>query len=156
MAKDGYWSASRAMKRAIQLQEDGFVPRNEPMEHRLGMTEDSFAPIHLSRSTPPPILRSILASARQVTCLALDCLENSLVRFRALRPQHLIDEEFKFRGSNKGPDSKRCGRGSIDLKANPTMYEMSDRLLGLESSALSEPASTYRCFMIFGKPRIRC
>jgi hypothetical protein len=100
-------SASRAMKHAVQLQEDRFIPRNEPIEHRLGITENSFAPIHLSRTTPPAILRSILASARQVTCLALDCLEYPLVRFRALRPQHLMNEELKFRGSNKGPDGQK-------------------------------------------------
>ena len=63
---------------------------------RLGMPPESFTPIHLSRTTSPAILRSILATSYQITCLSINCFEYYLHRFRTLRRQHLVEEDFRF------------------------------------------------------------
>jgi hypothetical protein len=81
----------------------------------------------LSRTTSPVILRSILASARHITCLAFDYLEDHLVRFRSPRPRHHIDEDFKFRGSGhlNGSDEKLKVR-AWELKSSGQYYEVRD------------------------------
>jgi len=49
--------------------------------------KDGLSQSYLSQNTKPAVLRSILASARRIQCLSLDCLEHYLSQFRALRPE---------------------------------------------------------------------
>ncbi|KAK2616720.1 hypothetical protein QQS21_000332 [Conoideocrella luteorostrata] len=48
-------------------------------------------PEKLDQNTTPAVIKSILATARHINCLALDCLAVLLARFRALQPEHLAD-----------------------------------------------------------------
>lgn len=97
-----------AMENEIRMaeEEDGPTPTTEALAHRLGLFDDAFAPTHLDWDVSAAVLRSILASARSNTCLALDCLEASLARFRALTPQHPVDETIAF-GKSDIPMSER-------------------------------------------------
>jgi hypothetical protein len=71
---------------------------------RVRRSREGFAPEHLAGDTKPAVIRSILATARQLTCISLDCLEFYLVRFRALRPDRLVDPKFKFNATT-APES---------------------------------------------------
>jgi hypothetical protein len=57
------------------------------LNNRVRPMKDGLSPSYLSEDTTPAVLRSILASARRIECLSLDCLEHYLSRFRALRPE---------------------------------------------------------------------
>lgn len=55
-------------------------------------------PINLPRSTTSATLRSILASARRIESITLDCLDYYLLRFNQLAPRHLTDATFHWHG----------------------------------------------------------
>jgi len=83
----------------------------EAMENRTPTPGSGFSPIHLSPTTTPAVLRSILASARRITCLTLDCLEYYLAQFRSLKPQHVIDRKFQLVGYQPWevhPERREC------------------------------------------------
>jgi hypothetical protein len=68
----------------------------EAMQHRIRKSEDGFAPEMLPKETKSSILRGILATARTITCITIDCLQYYLDNFEALRPSHMLDQGFFF------------------------------------------------------------
>ncbi len=58
--------------------------------------EESQASPTLPRDTDPKIIRTVLATARRLTGMTLDCLEFYLRSLTSTRPQMLVDTTFKF------------------------------------------------------------
>ncbi|KAK8096013.1 hypothetical protein PG999_014035 [Apiospora kogelbergensis] len=54
--------------------------------------------------TPSVVIRSVIATARRMTWLALDCLQLHLARFRQVQPAHPVETEKAFQ---KRPEAKR-------------------------------------------------
>lgn len=54
------------------------------------------APEMLSKGTKSSVLRGILATARTITCIAMDYLQYYLNNFETLRPSHMLDQGFFF------------------------------------------------------------
>ena len=63
---------------------------------RVRRSREGFAPEYLAKDTKSAIIRSILATARLLTWVSLDCLKFYLVRFKALRPDQLVNDKYKF------------------------------------------------------------
>ncbi len=63
---------------------------HESMYYRVRPSPKGFAPELLASSTRPAILRSILATNRQISCRAVDYLTSHLKRFKTLKPMHLV------------------------------------------------------------------
>lgn len=68
----------------------------EAVYWRVRPSKNGFAPERFLKTASPVVLRSILATHRQITCVALDHLKGCLARFRALRPEHLVDEKIQI------------------------------------------------------------
>ncbi|KAH8126974.1 hypothetical protein FP744_10007700 [Trichoderma asperellum] len=62
---------------------------------RVRSSRDGFAPAFLARETPPAVIRSLLATYRQVMSASLGCLTSYLDRFNTLKPEHPIDRTIK-------------------------------------------------------------
>lgn len=80
----------------------------EAMRARTQTSRDGFAPTSIDKNTTAAVLRSILATARRITWLTLDCIEFYLDRFRALKPHQLVDKKFRFLGRpEEAPNQRR-------------------------------------------------
>jgi len=97
----------RVIVRIIALVRSGTLPirdireftsrvAQEALRFRVRGSREGLSPEHLAKDTKPAIIRSILATARQLTWVSLDCLKFYLLRFRAIRPDHFVDKKFKF------------------------------------------------------------
>lgn len=62
---------------------------------RVRSSRDGFAPAFLAKETPPAVIRSLLATYRQVMSASLGCLTYHLARFKTLKPEHPIDRTIK-------------------------------------------------------------
>ncbi|KAM0457109.1 hypothetical protein ACHAPV_006748 [Trichoderma viride] len=62
---------------------------------RVRSSPSGFAPALLARETPPAVIRSLLATYRQVMLASLGCLTYYLERFKTLKPEHPIDRTIK-------------------------------------------------------------
>ncbi|KAK3196867.1 hypothetical protein K4F52_000211 [Lecanicillium sp. MT-2017a] len=69
---------------------------------RIRETNVGIAPRNLHRDVDPAIVRGLLATARQASNLAIECLDFYLGRFAALRPQHPLQRKFKAYTKVKG------------------------------------------------------
>jgi hypothetical protein len=57
---------------------------------RIRPSRFGFAPETLDKDVTPSVIKSLLATARQASDVAVDCLDFYLTKFRALQPRHLI------------------------------------------------------------------
>ncbi|KAJ4859385.1 hypothetical protein T069G_07652 [Trichoderma breve] len=62
---------------------------------RVRSSRNGFAPDLLARETPPAVIRSLLATYRQVMSASLGCLTYYLDSFKTLEPEHPIDKGIK-------------------------------------------------------------
>ncbi|KAH7333215.1 hypothetical protein BKA65DRAFT_538911 [Rhexocercosporidium sp. MPI-PUGE-AT-0058] len=74
------------------------------MRDRVRSQRADLAPKHFEPSTSPVVLRSILATNRRITFLAVKCLVHYLDRFMQLKPRHLVDRDFNFESCRKPGD----------------------------------------------------
>jgi hypothetical protein len=63
---------------------------------RIHSSRSGFVPKHLDEDTEAAVIRSVLATTRHIKCVALDCLNFYLARFRTLQPEHPVDPKFEF------------------------------------------------------------
>lgn len=69
-----------------------------------GGRRHGFDPDPIPANTPPAVIRSVLATARRITWLALDCLQLHLARLRQVQPAHPAELERSFQ---KRPKDER-------------------------------------------------
>lgn len=69
----------------------------KPKRRRRGLKPKWLCPpTRLPLDIPASVLRGVLATHRRISCLMIGCLKFYLFRFKALRPSHLADEDFRF------------------------------------------------------------
>ncbi|KAK9774101.1 putative F-box domain-containing protein [Seiridium cardinale] len=78
--------------------------RYESTSHRYDPPAWTLPPLRLSSDVSPSTLRGLLATHRKVACLVISCLRFYLIRFKPLRPSHLVDESFHFESGYHGSD----------------------------------------------------
>ncbi|KAK8126882.1 uncharacterized protein PG998_002641 [Apiospora kogelbergensis] len=69
-----------------------------------GGKKHGFDPVPIPIDTPSVVIRSVIATARRMTWLALDCLQLHLARFRQVQPAHPVETKKAFQ---KRPEAKR-------------------------------------------------
>ncbi|KAL7898831.1 hypothetical protein HDV63DRAFT_385609 [Trichoderma sp. SZMC 28014] len=126
LSSDDVCGHIRVIFRIIALLRSGTLPISSLAEFRKRVVEDAmryrvrsspsgFAPDSLARETPPAVIRSLLATYRQIMSASLGCLTYYLDRFNALKPEHPIDKTIKDTEYNRrhyqtlqsGPEARK-------------------------------------------------